>query len=120
MSKSARSVFVGGLYRLLLGTILLIAPNFLLGLFFLSSTTEVWIRVVGMLLIYIGYYYVQAAREEMTGFFRWTVHVNSTVIILLTGFVLLNFVRPPVVLFGVVDLLNALWTSLTLRSLKTV
>ncbi|MFH0811589.1 MAG: hypothetical protein V2A69_01935 [Pseudomonadota bacterium] len=119
MSKSARSVFVFGLYIAVLGIVLLVAPNFLLGMFVLPSTTEVWIRIVGMLVIFLGFYYTQAARKEMTDFFRWTVYLRSTVIIFFAVFVLLGFASPPLILFGVVDLLGAIWTGLALRSPKT-
>ncbi len=119
MSNSARSVFVFGLYLVVLGIILLVAPNFLLGMFFLPSTNEVWIRVIGMLVLFLGFYYTQAARKEMTDFFRWTMYVRSTVIVFFVAFVLLGFASPPLVLFGVVDLLGAIWTGLALRSPKT-
>ena len=119
MSNSARSVFVFGLYLAVLGIVLLVAPNFLLGMFSLTSTTEVWIRIVGMLVLYLGFYYTQAARKEMTDFFRWTVYPRSTVIIFFAAFVLLGFASPPLILFGVVDLLGAIWTGLALRSPKT-
>ena len=119
MSNSARSVFVFGLYLVVLGIILLVAPNFLLGMFFLPSTNEVWIRVVGMLLLFLGFYYYQAARKEMTDFFQWTVYVRPTVIVFFAIFVLLGFASPPLVLFGVVDLLGAIWTGLALRFPKT-
>jgi hypothetical protein len=46
MSKSSLSVFVFGLYLAVLGIVLVVAPNFLLGMFFMPSSTEVWIRVV--------------------------------------------------------------------------
>ena len=118
MSKSARSVFVFGLYLVALGIVLLVLPNFLLGMFFLPSTTEVWIRVVGMLLLFLALYYIQAARKEMTDFFQWTVYVRATVILFFTAFVVLGFASPPLVLFGVVDLLGAIWTGLELRSSK--
>lgn len=120
MSNSARSVFVFGLYLLVLGIVLLVAPNFLLGMFFLPSTSEVWIRVVGMLVLLLGFYYTQAARKEMTDFFRWTVYVRSTVIVFFTVFVLLGLASPPLILFGAVDLLGAVWTGLALRPPKTV
>ena len=120
MSNSARSVFVFGLYLVVLGIVLLVAPNFLLGMFFLPSTTEVWIRVVGMLLLFLAFYYIQAARKGMTDFFQWTVYVRSTVIVFFAVFVLLGFASPPLILFGVVDLLGAIWTGLALRSSKTV
>ncbi len=118
MSKSARSVFVFGLYLVLLGIVLMVIPNLLLGIFFLPSTTEVWIRVAGMLLLFLGFYYTMAARKEMTDFFQWTVYVRSSVIIFFTVFVLLGYAKAPLILFGVVDLLGAIWTSIALRSPK--
>ena len=119
MSKSARSVFVFGLYLAVLGIVLLVAPNFLLGMFGLPSTAEVWIRIVGMLVLFLGFYYIQAARKEMTDFFRWTVYVRPTVIVFFAAFVLLGFASLPLILFGVADLLGAIWTGLALRSPKT-
>ena len=119
MSNSARSVLVFGLYLVVLGIVLLVVPNFLLGMFVLPSTTEVWIRVAGMLVLFLGFYYIQAARKEMTDFFRWTVYVRPTVIVFFAAFVLLGFASLPLILFGVVDLLGAIWTGLALRSPKT-
>ena len=73
MSKSARSMFVFGLYAAVLGILLIVMPNFLLRTIARTSTAEVWIRVVGLLLLYLGFYYTQAARKGLTNFFRWTV-----------------------------------------------
>jgi len=118
MSKSARSVFVFGLYLGILGITLLVIPNLLLGVFQLPSTNEVWIRVVGMLLFLLGIYYLLAARKEMTDFFQWTVYVRASVILFLITFVLLGFVKPILILIGVVDLLGAIWTGMALRASK--
>jgi hypothetical protein len=120
MSNSARSVFVFGLYLVVLGISLLAVPNILLGMFFLPPTTEVWIRVSGMLVLFLGFYYIQAARHELTDFFRWTVYARSTVIVFFTAFVVLGFASPALILFGAVDLLGAIWTGLALRSAKAV
>jgi len=120
MSKSAFSMFVFGLYVAVLGIMLIVVPNFLLKVISRTSITEVWIRVVGLLLLYLGFYYTQAARKEMTDFFRWTVYLRSTVIVFFAAFVLLGFARPPLIMFGVVDLLGAIWTGLALRSPKTI
>jgi hypothetical protein len=115
MSKGARSVFVFGVYLEVLGTALLVMPNILLGMFFLPGTTEVWVRVVGMLVLFLGFYYIQAARKEMTDFFRWTLYPRATVILFFGTFVLLDLARPPLILFGVADALGVIWTSLALR-----
>jgi hypothetical protein len=72
-----------------------------------------------MLVLFLGFYYTQAARKEMTDFFRWTVYLRSTVIIFFVIFVLLGLASPPLIMFGVVDLLGAIWTGLALRSPKT-
>ena len=119
MAKSARSVFVFGLYLALLGIILLVTPNFLLVMFFLPSTTEVWIRVVGVVILFMAFFYVQAARSGMTDFFKWTVYTRCTLILFFIVFVLLDFADPPLILFGVVDLLGAIWTGLSIRTSKT-
>jgi hypothetical protein len=119
MSKSSLSVFVFGLYLAALGIVLVVAPNFLLGMFFMPSTTEVWIRVVGVLVLFMAFYYIQVARNEMTDFFKLTVYTRSSLIIFFAAFVLLGLAGPPLILFGVVDLLGAIWTGLALRSPKT-
>ncbi len=116
MSKSARSIFIFGLYLGVLGVILLVIPNFLLGIFQFPSTNEVWIRVVGMLVFLLGGYYILAAQKEVTDFFQWTVYLRSTVILFFIAFVLLDYASPLLILFGVIDLLGAIWTGLLLRA----
>lgn len=118
MSKSSLSVFVFGLYMVVLGIVLLVAPNFLLKMFFMPSTSEVWIRVAGMLLLFLAFYYLQVARNEMTEFFKLTVYIRASVIFFFTAFMLLGLASPTLILFGVVDLLGAIWTGLALRSSK--
>ena len=119
MSKSSLSVFAFGLYTLTLGIVLIVAPNVLLGMFFVPITSEVWIRVVGVLVLYLAFYYIQTARKGMTEFFKLTVYTRSSLIIFFAVFVLLGLANPPLILFGVVDLIGAIWTGLALRSTKT-
>ena len=118
MSKAALSVFVFGIYAVVLGITLMIIPNVLLAIFGIPATTEVWIRVVGMLVFLLGYYYIQASKneKEMISFYRWSVHARSSVIIFFIIFVLFGLVKPILILFGVVDLAGSIWTWKTLPS----
>ena len=116
MSKSARSVFLFGWYLGMLGLILVTVPNILLGVFHLPTTNEVWIRVVGVLVILLCFYYTQAARKEIKDFFQWTVYARCAVFLFFIAFVLLKYVSPVLILFGTVDLVGAIWTSFALRS----
>ena len=119
MSKSARSVFVFSIYLFVLGTILLVIPNVLLNLFSIPETREVWIRVVGMLVFLLGYYYFQVSRNEIKQVFQWTVYARSSVLVFFVVFVLLDLAPAVLILFGIVDAAAALWTHLSLRSEKS-
>lgn len=116
MSKSARSLFVFSIYSMLLGITLMIAPNLIFGWVGLPETHEVWVRVAGMLLFALGIYYILVARHGMTEFIGWTVYTRSSVILFFAVFVLLGFVKPVLLLLGLIDLLFAIWTALALRS----
>ncbi len=115
MSRAAKSLFVFGVYVCGLGLLLLLAPNLLLPLFGAPPTKEVWVRVNGMFVLCLSFYYVMAARHGLTAFIRWTVWGRAAVIIYFTAFVLLASAPRALLLFGLVDLLAATWTWLALK-----
>jgi len=116
MSPAARSVNIFGIYLLLLGVVLLVAPNLLLGLFGMAATTEVWIRVVGMLCVLLGTYYRVSAGAESRPFFRASVMARSSVPVFFIIFVVAGWSQWPLILFGLADAAGALWTWTALRS----
>jgi hypothetical protein len=119
MSAPAKSLFVFAIYLVGLGLVLLISPNTLIRIVGYPETHEVWVRVVGMLILFLAFYCFQAARKEWTDFFQWTVYPRSSVIVLFTAFVLLGLAPRVLILFGVIDLLAAIWTALALRASRT-
>jgi hypothetical protein len=115
--KNARvSILVFGIYMVVLGLALLVVPNVLLSLFAYPTTTEIWIRILGFIVVVLGYYYIVAARFELTPFFRASVYARPAVIVCFVVFVALGIARPILILFGAIDLLGAIWTGLALRS----
>jgi hypothetical protein len=115
MSQAAKSLLVFGIYLCGLGLILLLVPNLILRVFGVPTTNEVWIRINGMLVICLSFYYVQAARSELTSFIRWTVWARVAVIFYFVAFVLLVAAPKALLLFGVIDLVAAVWTWLALK-----
>jgi hypothetical protein len=109
MSSAARSVRVFAVYLGLLAVALLLVPNVLLRTFGLAPTSEVWIRVVGMLVALLAVYYWTAATAELTPFLRATV-CRLMVPLFVVIFVAAGWVRWPLVLFAVPDVLGAAWT----------
>jgi hypothetical protein len=93
-----------------------VVPNLLLGILGLSATSEVWIRVVGVVVFNIGLGYWFAAKSEAWAFFQGAVYSRSFLLVAFIGFWLLGFVKPVLILFGVIDVAGAIWTQRTLKS----
>lgn len=116
MGRAAVSVFVFGLYLWVLGIVILILPNQFLAVFRLAPTSDVWIRVMAVLVLILGFYYVAAGRADVRPLFRWSVPARASVILFFGAFVALDMVEPILLLFGIVDLAAAVWTAWALRS----
>lgn len=69
MSSAGLSVFVFGIYLVLAGLGFTFIPDTSLGMFGLPAAQEPWIRVVGWLMVLIGYYYIQTGRNDIRQFF---------------------------------------------------
>ena len=115
MTRSAKSIFYFGFYVIGLGILLIFFPNPLLQLVAVPATNEVWIRLAGMLLIFMGFFYMMAGRTNTVAFFRWTLVTRSAAVFFVTGFVLAGLISPVIYLFWLGDLAGALWTFFALR-----
>ena len=118
MNAPAKSVFVFGLYLVVMGLGLLIAPNLTLGPLGFPPSAEIWPRIVGMLTLCLASYYIAAARTGLAPFFRWTVVVRISVFVVCGTLVLLKIAPAPIALIGAIDLAAALWTAFALRSAR--
>ena len=116
MSRAATSILVFGVYLAAVGATLVLAPNLLLGLLGFPPTNEVWIRVAGVLVLILAYYFIQSVRRGTIDFWRWTTHVRFSLIFFFAAFVLLGWARPALLLLGVADFLGAIWTTWALRA----
>lgn len=115
LPASAISILAFGLYLGLIGLLLILAPNMLLGLVGEPPTKEVWIRLAGMLVLFMGFFYARAGSYPLYPFFRWTLVTRCAAAVFVTGFVLAGLVGPVILLFWLVDLAGALWTGLALH-----
>ncbi|WP_462252392.1 hypothetical protein [Ferruginibacter sp.] len=115
MTAAAKSVCYFGFYLYVTGITLIAVPNFLLTTLQLPNTNEVWIRVVGVLALCIGYYYHRAGAGNIQAFFKHTIPTRIFVFLSFTAFVLLNYVSPMLILFGAADFAGAVWTWWALK-----
>lgn len=116
MSKSAFSARVFAIYLFVIGPVLVLVPNYLLALFRIPPTNEVWIHVVGVIAFMLGVYVWVAARHENRPFLEASVYTRSAVFVAFAVFALIGLASPMIVLFGLVDLGGAIWTYLALKA----
>ena len=115
MSKVSKSIYYFGIYMIIVGTSLVFIPNLLLQLANLPTTDQVWIRLGGLLSAILGGYYIQAAKNNLTLFYRATVYGRFIFAFGVLTFVLFNFVKPILLIISVVDVLGALLTAKLLK-----
>ena len=118
MSKAAISVFVFGIYLVLNGATLSLAPNFMLASLKQPPTNDPFIRCLGVVVLVLGLYYIQAGRQDVLPFFRWTTWGGPIVLLSFIGLVAARLAPPVLIGFGVVDALGAVWTFFALRSAR--
>ena len=115
MSRPAKTIVAFALYMASTGAILVSMPNFLLRLLGLPLTDEPWIRVLGMFMVIVAYYYFRAAQSEAAEFFRATV-LGRTLMGLFLAYLGVSIDGGGVlVLFGAAELVGAAATALALR-----
>ena len=115
MSKSAKSVFIYGIYLATNGLMLLIVPDVLLNSLGIETTTEVWIRLAGILLMAIAVYYFLAARYELIVIMKATAFIRFSIIFFFTAFVLMKMVSSSILIISIIDFLGGAWTFFMLR-----
>jgi hypothetical protein len=107
--KKFNSLTVQMVYVAITGLQLIFVPNFLLGLFGLAPTNEIWIRILGLIVFILAILY------------RAIIKSNDSLVIMSTiwgrlvagfGIITLSFVfgQPVLSLFALVDIATATWT----------
>lgn len=90
-------------------------PNLFLKTLQLPETQEVWIRILGVVVSGLGFYYHRSGVQNNTAFFKLTIPTRIFVFISFVSFVLLGYAAPIMIAIGAVDLLGAAWTYSALK-----
>ena len=116
MTSAARTVWFFGIYLVIEGVFLMLAPSSVLETIGIPEPESVWRIVLGFVVAVLGYYYIRNAKENLTAFFRFTVHIR----ILQFGFFIFLYLFHKgtfaLVGFSLIEFLAGIWTW---RSLKT-
>ena len=116
MYAAARSVMVFGIYLMVGGVLLVVAPELACQLSGLKPPgSTVWPRLTGMLFLYLAVYCFRAARDGNHEFIRWTVTTRPWTLVFVGALVLMELENPVILVFGAVDVAASLWTWTAIR-----
>ena len=116
MASSAFTIKAFGIYVVLTGIGLTLAPNLVLAPLGVPEAREVWLRMLGTLAIVVGYYYLASAAGNARAFFVATVKGRLLFFALGVGLILFANAPWQIVLFGLIDVAGAIWTHLALKA----
>jgi hypothetical protein len=102
-------------YVIISGLQLLFVPNFFLGTFGIAPTSEIWIRVLGMLVLVLSIYYYAIYKSGNKEVVRATVQGRLLFCMGLVMFVILGMAPPILIGFAVVETGLALWSLSEIR-----
>ena len=115
MSRAAKTILAFGLYLAILGGGVALAPDAMLALFGQPPAHEPWLRLLGVVSLVLGGYYIGAARGELTPFFRMTLYGRAAGCAGFAACVGLGWAPRFVLLIAAIDGAGALWTFRALR-----
>lgn len=114
MTNAAKSVVAWGIYGLLTGMALLFQPNLTLQFLGFDTTSEHWILMVALMMMGLGFYYIVLGITEVKQFFL--ISTIGRTIFFLASLILIFMSKAPIsmLIFGVIDLLTAIWTAIAM------
>ena len=113
--KNYLSLTVQTIYVLLTGLQLIFVPNMLLEMFGFAPTSEIWIKVLGLVVLSLIFCYYNIGKSGNVTLIRATVWMR---LLVGGGFVLLVLTgqaKAALILFAGVDIITAIWTWMELK-----
>ena len=120
MSKVSKSIFIFGLYALVMGFVLLFIPHLILPLVGIPFSNEPWLFLLGFVLMCSSYYYLRSAWKGEDDFALYTIHTRFASPVLVAFLISTGKADWHFLSFGIVDGLGGLWTWIEFKRNKLV
>jgi hypothetical protein len=116
MNNARFSLQVWSIYLVVVGASLYLIPGTILPILGFPVPVEAYIRVVGALVVVIGYICGRSAWAKIRAFYPWSVQTRWGVALSFVVLVILNIAPVNLLIFALIDFLGGLWTFLALRN----
>lgn len=114
MNRTGKTLFVFGLYAILTGAVFIAYPP-IIKILHLPTISSGWLRLIGLLVIALGSYYVVAGKTNDFVFARASVIIRFGFFIGVVILVITGEMPGSLLTFGILDAMGALWTRSTLK-----
>lgn len=115
MSTAARSLYGWSIYVFAIGAALAVIPNTIFDILRIPETEEVWVRVLGIVLIILALYYWDGARHETRNLFVASLLGRTFAV---AAFIVLWLTGGPwqLMIFAAGEVVGIVWTTMALRA----
>ena len=110
MQKPAKTVWFFGIYLLIEGLFLMLAPSSLLSSIGIPDPESVWRIVIGFVVAVLGYYYIRNAKENLVPFFCFTVQVRIIQFVFFIWLYVFERGTLALVAFSFIEFAAGMWT----------
>lgn len=118
MKQVKTSMYVQTIYMFSMGLGILLMPKLLLPLFGFTPPEEIWIRVLGALILGFGYVNFECTRQEVVPYFQASVKGRLLFCAILFTIGLLKLTQPAIFLLAIFEAGLAIWASIALNQLQ--
>lgn len=105
-----RSMRIWAIYLVVLGSYLTIAPNVVLSAAGFPPAQDIWIRVVGLLMLELAYFSWRAGRHDDRAFMRWSIFARTLMLPACMAMVGYGVAEVKFLVFGMVELAGGAMT----------
>ena len=115
MDKPAKTVWFFGIYLIVEGLFLMLAPAWVLSSIGIPDPESVWRVILGFVVAVLGYYYIRNSKANLIPFFGFTVQVRIIQFVFFIWVYVFERGTLPLVAFSFLEFTAGMWTW---RSLK--
>lgn len=114
--KKSLSLTAQAVYILITALQLIFVPNILLGIFGFEHTSEIWIKVLGIVLLSLAMVYYAIIKSGDSNILKMTIYSRLLAVLCFILLVATGQAATPLILFAGIDLATAIWTWFELKS----
>ncbi|MEQ9302724.1 MAG: hypothetical protein RJQ14_02320 [Marinoscillum sp.] len=115
LDKPAKTVWYFGIYLIIEGLFLMLAPASILSAIGIPDPESVWRIVLGFVVVVLGYYYVRNAKENLIPFFGFTVQVRIIQFVFFIWLYVFERGTLALVAFSFIEFVAGMWTWRVLK-----